>query len=213
MRLPVETIRVSIAAACAAMAMLLPAAAGAACPIDTFAAKKQNVCRGETCTSLEPPEEIAAIARGVYSETVGRVDGLAEWIGVDLDKRQILEVKRYTGRQLGAAPLASGLNVSRRETHEGDRHWIDVTRRSFLLPSTAGDIVCSANAAWAELSKPLRGGVSGMHLGVVLVDRGTRKSIGGVGGMTSASRALHTRLEGLEAPTAPTIIMLAPAGR
>src|SRR5262245_60201782 len=150
MRLPVETIRITFAAACAAM--LLPTAAGAACPLDSFAVRKVDVCGSGKCTSFTPPVEIEAIARGVYAETIGLFinDGFAEWVGVDLDKSEIVEVQRFAGRELGAAPRAgSDPNVTRRETRDGDRHTIDIVRRAPLAADAAGDIVCGANAVWA----------------------------------------------------------------
>jgi len=193
---------------------MLPGAAGAVCPLDTFGAQKIDICRSEKCSYFTPPAEIAAIARGAYSEMIGLFinDGLAEWIGVDLDKNEIVQVQRYAGRQLGAAPRASGKNITRRETREGDRRWIDVTRRTPLASDAAGDIVCSANTVWAEPPGPPRVSITDMHQGVVLVDRGTRKAVGGPGGMSDTARVLHAQLERLTGRAPPAIVPI-PSGR
>jgi len=206
MRLLVETIRVTLAAACAAV--LLPAAADAACPLDSFADRKVDVCGSGKCTSFTPPVEIEAITRGVYGETIGLFinDGYAEWVGIDLDKSEIVEVQRYAGRELGAAPRASSdPNVTRRETRDGDRHWIDVVRRAPLAADAAGDIVCSANTVWAAPPSivPPSLSITDMHQGVVLIDRGTRKASGGPGGMSRPAQALHAQLRKLLAAALP----------
>src|SRR5262245_38047276 len=118
-----RTIRVAVVAACAAI--LLPAAADAACSPDTFGAQKRAVCGSEKCPFFTPPAEIATIARGLFSESIGLFinDGYAGWIGIDLDARKIVDVQRYAGAKLGEAPRADRLDpkVVRRETQEGDR--------------------------------------------------------------------------------------------
>ena len=212
MRLSTKTIRVAVAAAC--VAILLPVAADAACSPDTFGAQKRAVCGSEKCPYFTPPEEIAAIARGLFSESIGLFinDGFAGWIGIDLDKNEIVDVQRYAGSKLGQAPRADALDpkVVRRETQEGDRHWIDIVRRVPLAAGTAGDLVCAANAVWAEPpAAALRPVITDMHLGVVLVDRGTRKTAGGPGGMSEAAEALHKRLVNGE----PAAIIVTPPKR
>jgi hypothetical protein len=209
MRLPVVSIRMTLAAACAAI--LLPAAADAACSPDTFGAQKRAVCGSEKCPFFTPPAEIAAIARGLFSERIGLFinDGYAGWVGVDLDKGEIVDVQRFAGSKLGEAPRANALDPKavRRETKEDGRHWIDILRRAPLVSAAAGDIVCGANTVWAEQAGiVLRPVITDMHSGVVLIDRETRKAVGGPGGMSEAADALHAQLQRL-VRGAPAVIV------
>lgn len=184
------------------------ASAGAGCPLDAFGVRKVNTCSSGKCTTFEPPPEIAAIKRGLYGEMVGLFinDGLAEWIGVDLDTGEIVRVERYAGPHLGRAPRIAtpSAQLSQRVTGQGRSRMVDTIRRAPLARDTAEDIVCAANDMWADAGPPpMSGGVTDMHLAVVLVDGTTRKSDGGPLGMAAAARAVHERLEALKAAAWP----------
>jgi hypothetical protein len=198
-----------------AIAAVLPVAASAAgCPLDSFGARKLHTCGDDRCGSFTPPPEIAAIKRGLYGEMVGLFinDGLAEWIGVDLDAGEIVRVERYAGPHLGGAPRAAtpSAQLSRRETGQGRHRVIDIIRRAPLARDTAEDIVCAANAVWTDDDRPPMSSISDMHLGVVLVDGAARRAEGGPAGMTAAVRALHYRLEALKGRPAPVEVPLPP---
>ena len=188
--------------AAAGLVMLLPVAASATnCPLDSFGARKVGTCRDASCLFFTPPPEIAAIKRGVYSQFVGIFinDGLAEWIGVDLDAGEIVRVERYAGPRLGDAPQVAQASpqLSRRETNVNGKRRIDIIGRAPLPRETAEDMVCAANAVWIDEAHPPGGSSSDVDEGVVLVDGATLRAEGGPSGMTKAVKALYDRLGAL----------------
>ena len=194
--------------AAAAVATVLPlAAAGAGCPLDSFGARKLGTCPDASCRSSGAPPEIAAIKRGFYNEMVGLFinDGLAEWTGVDLDAGDIVNVRRYAGPRVDGAPSVeqSSARLNRRETRPDGKPIIDIIRREPLAREAMEEIVCAANDAWADAGRPPMSSISDMHLGIVLVDGGTRRTDGGPFGMRDAARALQARLDALRTSTWP----------
>lgn len=173
--------------------------AAATCPPDTFGAGKRDTCRPK-CSSGVAPDEIARMSRGVYAESIGLFvnDGLASWLAVDIDRREIVEVRRFAGPHLKNAPPVSApdANHYRREIKTDRQNWIEVVRRAPLTPAPLEEIVCLANALWAG-GPTLPAHLSDMHNALLLVDRGTEKKFGGPGELADEALRLRRRLEAL----------------
>jgi hypothetical protein len=173
--------------------------AAATCPPDTFGAGKRDTCQPK-CASGVPPDEIARMSRGVYAESVGLFanDGLASWLAVDIDRREIVEVRRFAGPHVKSAPPVSApdANHYRREVKADRQNWIEVVRKTPVTPASLEEIVCLANALWAAGPTP-PAHMSDMHNALLLVDRDTDKKFGGPGELTDDAFRLRRRLEAL----------------
>ena len=186
------------------------AAAVAACSPASSGEKKADLCSGSTCRSFAAPKEIADIRRGIYSEYVGLFvnDGYARWVGLDLDRSEMVEVQRFAGKQLPAAvkqlrKMKQSANHYKRETRSAKLHIIDVVHKKPADRSAIGDLICAANGLWAEVSDPKLGPfqvvpASDSHNKLYLLDRGAVKDFGGPGELTEAPRRLRESLDALQ---------------
>lgn len=141
------------------------------------------------------------MSRGIYAETIGLFvnDGLASWLALDMDRQEIVEVRRFAGPRLNSAPRVSApdANHYRHEVKTDQRNWIEVVRKAPLAPASLDDIVCLANALWSS-GATLPAPMSDMHNALMLVDRGTEKKFGGPGQLSGDARLLRQRLDTLK---------------
>ena len=189
-----------------ALAMFSLPAMGAGCPRASFGAEKAAVCEREKCRFFTPPEEIARISRGLYSEYVGLFvnDGGARWLGLDLDRMQLIEVSRFAGRRMGNAPIidSSDQDNYRRETKTDRVHWIDVVHKRALNDEQVDELVCAANHLWIAQETPSSAPprpATDVHNELFLLDRDSVKSFGGAGALPAQAQPLHKLLRSLRA--------------
>lgn len=182
--------------------------APAACPLDSFGETKVRTCSGTKCGSANAPKEIAAISRGLFSENIGLFinDGHARWIGVDLDRSEIVEVERFAGARFAQAKpefrkMKQTANHYGRQIKGLNSRAIEFVRRKPVDKAALGDLVCAANELWAYAPDPgvvpLIGPMSDSHNKLYLLDQGTIKDFGGPGDLAEAPRKLRVWLEGM----------------
>jgi hypothetical protein len=182
--------------------------ASAACPLASFGETKASTCTGPKCGSANAPKEIAAISRGLFSENIGLFinDGHARWIGVDLDRSEIVEVERFAGARFAQAKpefrnMKHTANHYGREIKGINSRVIELVRRKPVDNAALGELVCAANELWAYAPeaglKPLIGPMSDSHNRLYLLDQGTIKDFGMPGELTEAPRKLRALLEGM----------------
>lgn len=166
-----------------------------------FGAERTGVCQREKCRFFTPPDEIARISRGLYSEYVGLFvnDGSARWLGLDLDGMELIEVSRFAGRRLSNAPVIDSPDQDnyRRETKTERLHWIDVVRKRALSDEQVDELVCLANRLWMAQESPSTTPprpATDVHNEMFLVERDSVKSFGGAGALPPQAQALHKLL-------------------
>ena len=202
--LPRSTRHATLGAIAIVLACSTPAVAAAACADQSFGVGKVNVCTREPCRSFTPPEEIARISRGVYAEFIGLFinDGIASWLGADIDNAELIEVRRFAGRRLGSAPQgsANGEEGYVRETKTDRVHWIEVVRRRRITQEEVAELICAANLLWSagRIASRQR---TDVHNALFLVDGDSTKSFGGPGELDGEARAMRERLRALRDPT------------
>lgn len=171
----------------------------AECDQHSFGMHKKDVCEGSNCLLFDAPVEISLISRGVYSEFVGLSinAGTAQWIGVDADKRQIIEVRMYARQYLKHAPhIPSSKDHYVREEGKGDRRTVFEVRKSALSEQDMTQLLCHANPLWTA-EKELLFPVTDIHHALVLVDSNNRKLFGGPGELSGAARRIRDHLQTL----------------
>jgi hypothetical protein len=183
-------------------------AASAACPLASFGETKARTCTGTKCRSANAPTEIAAITRGLFSENIGLFinDGHARWIGVDLDRSEIVEVERFAGARFAQAKpvfrkMKHTANHYGRETRGLNSRMIEFVRRKPVDIAALGELVCAANELWAFAPDPalgpLIGPMSDSHNKLYLLDQGAIKDFGGPGELTETPRKLRALLQSM----------------
>lgn len=178
-------------------AVSLSHAYGATCELNTFGtAKAATACFWEDCRRTSAPDEIKNIKRGAYVEVVGLFinDGFASWIGIDLDRGELLQVNRYAGRHLKNAPTVAATDSHfARETRSERVHWIDVVRKRTLPAEALGEFVCAANELW--VAKPVETpSESDIFTELRLVDGAVNKGIGGMRSLPPDAKNFERRL-------------------
>jgi hypothetical protein len=192
-----------------ASAMNAAGSASAACDVESFGQKKESICTRNRCGAAVAPREIMRIGRGVYSEHVGLFinDGYARWVGLDLDRMAIVEVQRFAGKQRALAikqlrKMKQNSDHYRRETRNARAPALEVIHRKAVAASALGEVVCAANALWAEKAnlsaRPPVASMSDSHNKLYLVDRGAAKDFGGPGELNAAPRNLRDNLDKLQ---------------
>jgi hypothetical protein len=196
-------------AAAAAILAAAPQASLAACTLSSFGEAKAQTCSSSECGSANAPKEISAISRGLFSENIGLFinDGHARWVGVDLDRSEIIEVERFAGARFPQAKPELR-KMKQTATHYGreirglNSRMIEFVRKKSVDDSVLANVVCAANELWAYKPDPnlprLIGPMGDTHNKVYLVDRGTIKDFGGPGELTEAPRKLRALLEGMQ---------------
>jgi hypothetical protein len=156
----------------------------AACDLASFArVKSELTCFLKDCRRTSAPDEVKQIERGVYVEFVGLSvnDGVASWIGVNLEKNELFQVNRFAGPHLRRVPTIVGnQNHFLRETKAEKIHWIDVVQKRKLPADALDEIICSANVLWTMRSTPPPFS-SDVFNELRLVDGHSYKGIGGMG--------------------------------
>ena len=83
----------------------------AACDLASFArVKSELTCFLKDCRRTSAPDEVKQIERGVYVEFIGLSvnDGVASWMGVNLEKNELFQVNRFAGPHLRRVPTIVG---------------------------------------------------------------------------------------------------------
>ena len=178
-------------------AICLSHAYSATCDLNTFGqAKATTTCFWDDCRRTSSPDEVKLIKRGIYVEFVGLSinDGIASWIGVDLDRGELFQVNRFAGQHLKRAPtITTTENHFVRETKTERFHWIDVVRKRILPADALGEIVCLANELW--VSKPSQTSfISDVFNELRLVDGVTNRGIGGMRSLPQEAQAFETKI-------------------
>jgi hypothetical protein len=79
---------------------------------------------------------------------------------------------------------------------------IEIVRKTKADRAALGDVVCAANALWADKPDPALGPqvarMSDSHNKLFLLDRGVAKDFGGPGELTEAPRGLRDKLDALQ---------------
>jgi hypothetical protein len=180
----------------------------ATCPLASFGETKTRTCTGTNCGSANAPKEITAISRGLFSENIGLFinDGHARWIGIDLDRSEIVEVERFAGTRFAQAKpefrkMKHTANHYGREIRGLNSRAIEFVHRKPVDNAALGELVCAANELWAYAPDPeiapLIGPMSDSHSKLFLLDQGTIKDFGTPGELTEAPRKLRALLEGM----------------
>jgi hypothetical protein len=200
--------RISVLAAAAAVLAAAPQTSLAACPLASFGEAKTQTCSGKECGPVNAPKEISAISRGLFSESIGLFinDGHARWIGIDLDRSEIVEVERFAGARFAQAKpefrkMKHNANHYGREIRGLNSRAIEFVRKKPIDNPVLGDVVCAANELWTYVPDPsvarLIGPMSDSHSKLYLLDRGAIKDFGGPGELIEAPRKLRALLEGM----------------
>jgi len=191
-----------------ALALFAPLATSAVCARESFGVDKVNICTREKCRFFTPPDEIARISRGVYTEFVGLSinDGSARWLGIDVDDAELVEVTRFAGRRLGNAPTIDmpSKDSYTRETKTDRVRWIDVVRKRSVGQDELGELICAANRLWvARLTPPLipPRPMTDVHNEIFLIDREAITSFRGMGDLPGEAEDLRKLLHSLRDPT------------
>jgi hypothetical protein len=144
------------ALALAGLGSTVAAAAAAPCDLTQFGVGASRTCvRAEaSCLPASLPDEVKQLGRAVVIEWVGLFvnDGRARWRALDLDRRELLVVQRYAGRQLNQAPSGDGV----RRVRQGGAEWVDQVKRYTLTPAQFDDLACPAAGLWAAQPAPSR---------------------------------------------------------
>ena len=120
------------------MLLTIAAAESRACDLTQFGNEATRTCErsNSTCMPSWLPPELHKIRRGIFTGTIGYSinDGYAIWVALDIDNGELIRIKRYAGRQLAQAPevLSQSEKIYRREEAEGNRHWVDIDRKSVV---------------------------------------------------------------------------------
>lgn len=200
--------RITVLAAAAAFLAAVPQPSRAACPLASFGEAKMQTCSGNECGPANAPKEISAISRGLFSENIGLFinDGHARWIGVDLDRSEIVEVERFAGARFAQAKpefrkMKQSANHYGREIRGLNSRAIEFVRKKPIDKAALGDVVCAANELWTYVPDPsvapLIGPMSDSYNKLYLLDRGAIKDFGGPGKLIEAPRKLRALLEGM----------------
>jgi hypothetical protein len=191
-----------------ALALFAPLATSAVCARESFGVDKANLCTLEKCRFFAPPDEIARISRGVYTEFVGLSinDGTARWLGIDVDNAELVEVSRFAGRRLGNAPTIDTPTKDSytRETRTDRVRWIDVVRKRSVGQDELSELICAANQLWVAKWIPPRippRPLTDVHNEIFLIDREAIKSFGGMGDDPGEAEDLRKLLRSLRDPT------------
>ena len=188
-----------------AIAAFASLSAQATCPLASFGVDRQkNTCGRDACRTHAPPPEIGAIQRGAYSESVS-LDlyvSLSSWVGVDVDKAQIVTIERYPDSMLPGL-----IEVRKRQKDPGrfvvrrpDTSHVDVVRRYPVPAAKLREFVCAANKLWkagdAELITPTTGG----YTAIFIVDVAASRGFDGLGIPIGDLKALSELMESLKDP-------------
>ncbi|MEO8250006.1 MAG: hypothetical protein ABI589_11605 [Burkholderiales bacterium] len=168
-----------------------------------FGHKKVGVtCVRDACGKSSAPHEFKRIDRGVYVECVGLSinDGIASWIGVDLGRKELIEIQRFAGQRIGWAPkVETTASEFRREIKNEKWHWIEIVCRRELSDSALAEIVARANELWAA-KRLLPRLSSDVFYELRLVDGQAVKLVGGMGSLPEQAEQLHALLRSMRAP-------------
>jgi len=200
--------RIPILAVAAAFLAAAPQTSHAACATASFGEVKTQTCAGNECGPANAPKEISAISRGLFSENIGLFinDGHSRWIGVDLDRSELVEVQRFSGARFSQAKpefrkMKPSANHYGREIRGLNSRAIEFVRRKPIDNAALVDVVCAANELWTYVPDPgiapLIGPMSDSHNKLYLLDRGAIKDFGGPGELIEAPRKLRALLEGM----------------
>ncbi|WP_146208776.1 hypothetical protein [Azospirillum sp. TSO22-1] len=141
--------------------------------IDADGKEVDNQRWGSLVISLKPlgfPVEISRIRRGFVGVRQGMSvnDGLSSWSGVDLDRKEVVFINRYTyapqaafSRPFGDPVLPSeqpeihaGKRIYTRKWFDGDRVEMEIIQRALLSNGEIKAFICLANSALERV--PLR---------------------------------------------------------
>jgi hypothetical protein len=162
-----------------------------------FGADKTETCSRATGLYFEPPEELRSIKRGAYSEFVGLSinEGLASWVGFDLDRCEAVMVRYFGGENIDYAPKTpDGPTRTRRQLDNGAS--LEVITRMLLEQAKLIELVNLANGLWSA-NNYWNEMATDIHNAIVLLDGDTAKELGGPGLLVGGAAQLKSALEGL----------------
>jgi hypothetical protein len=200
--------RILILAAATAFLAAAPQTSRADCATASFGETKKQICTGNKCGPANAPKEISAISRGLFSENIGLFinDGHVRWIGVDIDRSELVEVERFAGARFAQAKpefrnMKHGTNHYGREIRGLNSRAIEFVRKKPIDSAALVEVVCAANELWTHAPDPsiapLMGPMSDSYSKLYLLDRGAIKEFGGPGEVIEAPRKLRVLLEGM----------------
>jgi len=180
----------SLAFAFVAISTFCSAAPCLSCDIEAFGQSPVKTCKPSDngCVPTWLPPELSAIKAGLYTGNVGLSinDGMATWIGLNLENREFVRIDRYAGRRIGDAPAIPVPSANRYRNDVAERRWVDIVNRGTVTDQQFQSICDAASPLWQE-PQNLYAIVTDSDTHLVLVRGDTYRKHGAAGGLRAGA--------------------------